>query len=49
MPVIFVVEPRRGGLFAERTSPEFLTLVAVVVGLGVGVIVQALRRRSSRR
>jgi hypothetical protein len=49
MLILFVVEPRRGGLFAERTSPEFLTLVAIVVGLGVGVIVQALRRRGSRR
>jgi hypothetical protein len=47
--MMFVVEPRKGGLFAARTSPEFLTLVAVVVGLSAGVIVQALRRRSARR
>jgi len=48
MLVMFVVEPRKGGLFADWTSPEFLTLVAVMAGLGAGVIAQALRRRSAR-
>jgi hypothetical protein len=49
MMVPFVVEPRRGGLFAERSSPEFLTLVAVAVSLGIGIIVEVVRRRSARR
>ena len=49
MSIMFVVEPRKGGLFADRTSPEFLTLVAVVVGLGAGIVVQALRRRGAQR
>ena len=47
--LVMFVESRKGGLFAERTSPEFLTIVAVLVGLGAGVIVQTLRRRSARR
>ena len=47
--LVMFVEPRKGGLFAERTSPEFLTVVAIVVGLGAGVIVRMLRRRSTQR
>jgi hypothetical protein len=49
MLALFVVEPRRGGLFAERSSPEFLTLVAVAVSLGIGIAVEAVRRRNARR
>jgi hypothetical protein len=45
MPTLFVAEPRRGGLFSERTGPEFLTLVAVAVGLGVGILMELRRRR----
>jgi hypothetical protein len=32
-----------------RNTPEFMTLVAVAVGLGVAIVVQVLRRRSARR
>jgi len=49
MPVLFVVEPRKGGLFSERSSPEFLTLVALSASLGLGIVVEMLRRRSARR
>jgi hypothetical protein len=34
MPVMFVVEPRKGRLFAERSSPEFLILVALAASRG---------------
>jgi hypothetical protein len=33
----------------SRNTPEFMTLVAVAVGLGVAVIVDVWRRRSARR
>ena len=49
MVAMFVVEPRKGGLFAEQSSPEFLTLVAVAVSLGIGIVVEVMRRRSTRR
>lgn len=46
--LVMFVEPRKGGLFADRTGPEFLTVVAILVSLGAGIIVQTLRRRSAR-
>lgn len=49
MVMLFVVEPRKGGLFAERGSPEFLTLIAVTVSLGLGIVVEVVRRRRARR
>jgi hypothetical protein len=49
MPVLFVVEPRKGGLFSERSSPEFLTLLALAASLGIGIVIDVLRRRSARR
>jgi hypothetical protein len=32
-----------------RNTPEFMTLVAVAVGLSMGIILRVLRRRSIRR
>ena len=32
-----------------RNTPEFMTLVAVAVGLGVAVVVRVMRRRSIPR
>jgi hypothetical protein len=49
MSTLFVLGSRGNGPFADRSSPEFLTLVAVVIGLGAGIVVQALRRRAARR
>jgi hypothetical protein len=49
MALTFVVEPRKGGLFAERASPEVLTLLAIAVGLGAGMVIRVLRRRGARR
>jgi hypothetical protein len=43
--LVMLVEPRTGGLFAERAGPEFLTVVAILIGLSAGVIAQTLRRR----
>jgi hypothetical protein len=48
MSAWFVVEPHRGGLFSERTSPEILALIVVVVGLGDGIVAKMLRRRGAR-
>lgn len=45
MLATFVVESRKGGLFTERSSPELWTLVALAVGLGVGLVLQVRRRR----
>ena len=33
----------------QRNTPEFMTLVAVAVGLGVAVVVAVWRRRGARR
>ena len=33
----------------ERNTPEFMTLVAVAVGLGAAIIVNVWRRRAARR
>jgi hypothetical protein len=49
MLVMFVVEPRKEGPFAERSSPEFLTLVALAATLGLGIVAAVFRRRSTRR
>lgn len=49
MSNLFVLGSRESGPFADRSSPEFLTLVAVVVGLGAGLVVRAMRRRATRR
>ena len=32
----------------QRNTPEFMTLVAVAVGLDVAIVVQVLRRRGTR-
>jgi hypothetical protein len=32
-----------------RNTPEFMTLVAVAVGLGVAVVARLLRQRGTRR
>lgn len=49
MSNLFVLGSRGDGPFSDRSSPEFLTLVAIALGLGAGIVVQALRRRASRR
>jgi hypothetical protein len=36
-------------LTKSEGEPEFMTLVAVAVGLGVAIVVQVVRRRSTRR
>ena len=48
-PRMFMVKTREGGLFGDRSSPEFMTLVTVAVGLGVGIILEVLRRRKNPR
>ena len=40
--------PSRIDVMPQRNTPEFMTLVAVAVGLGVAIVVQVLRRRGAR-
>jgi hypothetical protein len=35
----------RKGLFEERNTPEFATVVVLAAGLGLGIVVRLLRRR----
>lgn len=45
---MFATKPRTG-LFEERNTPEFATVVVLAIGLSLGIIVRLLRRRGSPR
>jgi hypothetical protein len=36
------------GSFPPRNTPEFMTLVVVAVGLGLGILMRVARRRGAR-
>lgn len=44
---MFDLNARKRGVLPERNTPEFLTLVALAVGLGIGIVARLLRRRAS--